>query len=62
MRAEKYLVLSVGIEVDLGFVCGPKITGFCVSVEFDLVFVQVGESDLNSVGTELNLISIYGRN
>ena len=70
MRAENHLFLLWGsidllfvwvVETGVVFVCGPKITGFSVSIEIVLVFVKVGEIDWISVGKiELNLISVYG--
>ena len=37
------------VEIDLVFVCGPKMTWFCVGIEIDLVIVWVVEIDLMSV-------------
>ena len=41
------LVFGVGIEINFGFVCGPKNTWFNLWIEIDLVF---------SVGIEIDLV------
>ena len=49
------------VEIDLVFVCGPKVTWFCVGIESDLVFVWVDEIDLMSAwDIEIDLISVKG--
>ena len=69
VRAEHYLVLvyesklplvfGVGIDIDMVFVCGPKIACFSVGIEFDFVFCVGGQIDLISLwGIELELISV----
>ena len=35
-----------GVQIDFGFVCGPKITWFNLWIETDLVFVRVIEIDM----------------
>ena len=48
------------VEIDLVFVCGPKMTWFCVEIETVLFFLRV-EIDLISVwGIEIDLISVQG--
>ena len=43
------MVIVWVVEIDLVFVCGPKMTWFCVGIEIDLVIVWVVEIDLMSV-------------
>ena len=49
------------VEIDLVFVCGPKMTWFCVGIEIDLIFVWVVEIDLMSVWEiKVDLTSVKG--
>ena len=55
------MVIVWVVEIDLVFVCGPKMTWFCVGIENDLVFVWLVEVDLMSVWEiETDLVSVKG--
>ena len=59
MRGSNYLVFVRVVQIDLVFVCWPKILGFGVSIELDFFFVWVVEVDLILLlGIELDLISV----